>query len=553
MSLHPQPVQAVPQTTAEIARAAFPKGTPYLTLRDELGTIFSDEAFADLFPKRGQPALAPWRLALVTILQFRENLSDRQAAEAVRARIDWKYLLGLELSDAGFDFSALCEFRSRLIAGGAETRLLERLLDHCCVRGLLKARGRQRTDSTHVLAQVRELSRLELIGETLRAALNEVATVEPQWLQSVAPKAWYERYSRRVEDSRLPRIDVERQAYAQTVGEDGFALLALVETPQAPAELRYLPKVQALRTAWCRHYACEEPPSEGRPGVRFKTNREVAQAGEQIESPYDPEARYRSKSSMHWTGYMVHLSETCDDNSAHLITHVHTTTADVHEAMCTETIHRALTQKGLPPNEHLADAGYVSAELLVQSQTDYGIDLIGPPRGNPTWQSKLEGAYTGEQFTIDWERRIAHCPQGVTSAAWHDYSDAEGKPYHLIYFPKTACSACRARALCTKTKQQPRRLYLHPRPQQEALHAARQRLSSEEGWRLYARRAGIEGTLSQGVRAFGLRRARYRGLAKTHLRQVATAAAVNFDRLAAWLTGMPQARTRTSRFAALAA
>jgi hypothetical protein len=178
--------------------------------------------------------------------------------------------------------------------------------------------------------------------------------------------------------------------------------------------------------------------------------------------------------------------------------------------------------------------------------------LIGPARVNPTWQTKVEGAYTGEQFTIDWERRVAHCPQGVASAVWHDYSDAEGKPYHLVHFPKAACQVCQARTLCTQAKQQPRRLYLHPQPEHEALQAARQRLKSEEGERLYAQRAGVESTLSQGVRSFGVRRTRYRRLAKTHLQQVVTAVAINLDRIAAWLVDRPLAATRTSHFAALA-
>ncbi len=152
--------------------------------------------------------------------------------------------------------------------------------------------------------------------------------------------------------------------------------------------------------------------------MRFKTNHEVSQAEEKVESPYDSEARYRSKSGMNWTGYMVHISETCDEDNVHLITHVHTTPADVHEAMCTESIHKALVDKGLPPREHLVDAAYVSAELLVRSQVHYGIDLVGSGRVNPRWQTKVEGAYTGEQFIIDWEQRVAHCPQGVVSADW---------------------------------------------------------------------------------------------------------------------------------------
>ena len=157
--------------------------------------------------------------------------------------------MGLELSDPGFDFSALCEFRARLIAGGAADRLLDQLLVRCRDQGLLKARGRQHTGSAHVLAAIRDLNRLELLGETMRAALNELAAVEPAWLKGVAPKAWFDRYSRRVEDNRLPRTEAKRQACAQMVGEDGFALLARLDTEETPSVLKRLPKVQALQTS----------------------------------------------------------------------------------------------------------------------------------------------------------------------------------------------------------------------------------------------------------------------------------------------------------------
>src|SRR5262249_53779552 len=191
MSLHPHVIAPVPDETARMAHAAFPKGHPYLTFRDTLGTIFQDEDFAALFPAWGQPSLPPWRLALVTIMQFRENLADRQAAEAVRARIDWKYLLGLELTGPGFDFSVLREFRARLLAGSAAELLLDKLLKRCQALGLLTARGQQRTDSTHVLAAIRVMNRLELVAETLRAVLNALATVAPDWLQGLAPLVWY--------------------------------------------------------------------------------------------------------------------------------------------------------------------------------------------------------------------------------------------------------------------------------------------------------------------------------------------------------------------------
>ena len=161
MSLHPQPLGPVPEQTARVARAAFPKGNVYMRMRDELGRLYEDEAFAALFPRRGQPAEAPWRLALVSVMQFAEGLSDQQAADAVRSRLDWKYALGLELTDPGFDASVLSEFRSRLVAGRAGYQLLDAMLARFQACGLLKARGRQRTDSTHVLAAIRALDRLD--------------------------------------------------------------------------------------------------------------------------------------------------------------------------------------------------------------------------------------------------------------------------------------------------------------------------------------------------------------------------------------------------------
>ena len=310
MSLKPTPIQAVPDETARVAHAAFPKGNPYLTLRDELGTLFKDDDFATLYPAKGQPGLSPWRLALITLLQFRETLPDRQAAEAVRSRIDWKYLLGLELTDPGFDFSVLSEFRDRLLAGSAEEQLLNTILQHCQAHGLIKRRGKQRTDSTHVLAAIRVLNRLELIGETLRAALNELAREAPEWLQSVAPLEWYERYAKRVEEARLPRDQSKRDAYAQMVGEDGFALLDALEDEHSPDGLRELPIIDTLRRVWNRHYERDDDastasskPAEGL--VRFKDKRELPKAAEGIESPYDPQARYRRKrDNTKWVGYM---------------------------------------------------------------------------------------------------------------------------------------------------------------------------------------------------------------------------------------------------------
>jgi transposase len=558
MSLRPHVVAPVPEETARVARAAFPKGNPYLILRDALGTIFQDDDFSNLYAHEGQPGLSAWRLALVTIMQFRETLSDRQAAESVRARIDWKYLLSLDLTDPGFDFSVLSEFRDRLLAGSAVERLLDKLLERCRAMGWLKARGPQRTDSTHVLAAIRVLNRLELVAETLRAALNAVATVAPDWLQGFAPLAWYERYGKRIEDVRLPRDKADREAYAQMVGEDGFSLLEAVEGAEAPKEVRELPILVSLRQTWQRHY---ERTGEGaltaeggaKRCVRFKANRELPPAAESIESPYDADARYRHKRDTSWTGYMVHVSETCEPTAPHLLTHVHTTPASVHEAQCTTPIQQALLDKELPPREHFVDAAYISADLLVHSRDEQHIILRGPTRPSQGWQMQVAGAYTFEQFTVDWEQQQVRCPQGEASVSWAERIGPAGHPFIQVRFSTQDCGTCTQRPLCTHAKPpQARTLKLHPRPQSEALQAAQAWYAGDEGQRQYGRRAGVEGTLSQGVRAYGLRRTRYRGLPKTHVQHVATAAAINIDRIVAWVDQRPRAQTRTSRFAALA-
>jgi transposase len=526
MSLRLQSFPPVPDDTARIAQAAFRRGNLYVLLHDRLGTVFADADFADLYPKLGQPAYAPWRLALVTLMQFREGLSDRQAAEAVRSRIDWKYLLALDLADAGFDFSVLCEFRARLLQHGATERLLARLLDAAREGGLLKARGRQRTDSTHVLAAVRDLNRLELLAETLRAALNAIAVAAPDWVHALAPPEWHERYDRRIEDM------------------------------EPPAGVRTLPAIAVLRRVWARHFErAGTGPGDTITGGDHAGGRvqlwpaQGRGPGDRVESPDDTEARFRAKAGTNWTGYRVHLTETCDKGRPHLVVHADTTPANVHEAMRTEPIQEALAAKGLAPSEHLADAGYISAGLIVTARERHRIDLIGPARPDQSWQKQEEGAFRATDFTVDWDRRVVRCPEGCESVSWGEYK-ASGRLTIKVGFSTADCRPCPSRSRCTRTAS--RRLGRLPRPEHEAIAAARARLETKAGRRLYGQRQGIEGTLSQGVRAFGLRRARYRGLAKMGLQSLATAAAINLDRLGAWFAQRPLAPTRTSRFAAIA-
>lgn len=205
MSLQPRESYQVPEETARVARAIFPEGNLIMRLYDELGMLFHDRDFADLFPSEGQPAEAPMRLALATLLQFMEGFTDRQAADAVRTRIDWKYLLCLELTDPGFDHTVLSEFRTRLLNQEAERRVFDAVLDLARTRRVLKAGGRQRADSTHVLGAMHAMIRMEAVQETPRYTLNGLATAAPEWLRAHAKSEWVERYGPRASDYRLPK------------------------------------------------------------------------------------------------------------------------------------------------------------------------------------------------------------------------------------------------------------------------------------------------------------------------------------------------------------
>jgi len=254
MSLHAQPLEPIPDLTNRIAQASFPKGTLAMQLRDALGPIYEDADFADLFPRRGRAAEAPWKLALVTVLQALENLSDRQAAEMVRGRLDWKYALSLPLDDEGFDASILVDFRQRLLEHGAQDRLLEPILRVCREHGWLKAGGKQRTDSTFVLANVRGLSSLESVGESLRAVLNEIAEVDPDWLLGVISPDWFDRSMHRFELQRFPKGKPAQDTLRQQVGVDSWRLLQAATDEHAPQQVRDCPSLGLLQQVWTQHF-----------------------------------------------------------------------------------------------------------------------------------------------------------------------------------------------------------------------------------------------------------------------------------------------------------
>lgn len=556
MSLQPQPIPEPPEATREVAQAVFRRGNRYMQMRDKLGTFYTDQDFAQLFAVRGRPGETPWRLALVLVFQFVEGLTDEQAAEAVRSRIDWKYAFSLELTDEGFDASILSEFRTRLVEGSAEMKLLDIMLEQFKQAGYVKARGRQRTDSTHVLAAVRALNRLTLVGETMRHALNTLALSAPAWLKPQIRAEWRERYERCFEQYRLPKATQERMELASQIGEDGRQLLKAIFDAESPKWLGELPAVRVLHRVWVEQYCAVADESP----MRWREEADQPPPSRRIHTPYDPEARYSTKRETSWLGYKGHLTESCDDDAPHLITHVITEDATTPDFDTPEAIHEALAEKGLLPAEHYLDAGYVDANFLVTSQENHQVQVIGPVSPDHCWQALTADAYDVSHFFIDWDANRVTCPQGHLSQKWSQTHDQHGAPIINIRFAPAACAVCPVRQQCTRSASAPRNMTLRPRADHEALQRRRREQQTPEFKQQYNRRAGVEGTISQAVRRTDFRHTRYIGKAKTHLQHVLSAAAINLCRITDYLTNLetqtippiPFVSQRRTAFVALA-
>jgi len=511
------PVGEIPQATAELARKVHPRGTDEMRVRDVLGPLFADTdftagPFTEMYSALGQPGLSPALLTMVTILQFRHNLSDQDAARAVADRISWKYALGLDLDYVGFDASVLTEFRARLAGHGRADGLLDLMLDRLKTAGLVKDGGRQRTDSTHVIACVRRLNRIETLGETLRAALEAIARISPTFIVALLEVGWDARYGRKVETGRLlSRKNASAQVLADQIGADGHKLMTAIGDDPVASWMNTLPEVEVLRLVWDQQYTATSTKDTG-------------------ETPTE------------WVGSKAHLTESCDEDLPHLVTDVHTTPATEPDVVATTIIQDRLIARGLTPGEHLMDGGYPSGCNITASAAR-NITLVAPVTV-VTGRNAGKGTFTPADFTIDWDAGVATCPGGATSRSMKP--DKRGLV--TFAFSRRDCRPCPIRQQCTLAKPDiPRRITIHLEPIHTARMAAHAAQDSDTWRKTYNARAGIEGTISEAVRGPNLRHSRYRGLAKTHLQNVFSAMAINVGRLGAHFDAKPTTQRRPTR------
>ena len=526
MCLKIQSPWPMPEETERIGKLLLRENDPYRLMGDQLFEKWKEEEFADLYSSEGKPGYSPVILAFVSVFQFMERLADRQAAQALRMRLDWKYALHLPLEDAGFDFSVLSEFRDRLIEGKAEQRVFEKLVEEIRALGLIKERGKQRSDSIAMLVKVRRLSRIEMVVETLRLAVVALVETNREWCEEIIPPSWEDRYGERFVRQRYS--EQEWKEYETNIGNDGMWLLKRLNDGGAPAELQDLPAVQVLGTVWAQQFRETQ-------GQMVYKDLKKYDGHTQIQNPHDPEARYSRKRNFEWLGDKVQVTETEDEGYPHIITDMVATDSNQTDYEELPLIQDRLIQRQCKPSEHYVDAGYLSGPNLAYSRA-LEIDLIGPLPEVVTPQDLLPNGITQAQFQMDPQKKIATCPQGQVA---HNPNLTEHT--WSFHFPQKVCAACPLRSRCC-TGQGGRTVGMNIH--YDLVQTARHRQKTEAFKKDYHQhRSGVEGSLSALVRGQGMRVSRYIGQKKRNLQAIFTGCAANLMRTAHWLAGdRPQVR-----------
>jgi len=460
---------------------------------------FDDAQFTDLYREGGRYPISPRMLACISILQFMQPVSDRQAVENTIMRRDWRIALGLTPDYDGFDPSVLCNFRKRLLAHGKAAELFQTVLQRVQALGLLKGTRKVRVDATILLADVAVLSRCDMISEAMRIVLRELPYMRPKIRRRAEYRSLHERYGEEIwlgrsegGDERLKRLAVDAKRVLRLCGPYPVKGRETLE--------RILEENFTFSDA---DEPTPKPPDALPPG--------------HIATPHEPDAEIGKQRDKLWTGDKVHVVETTHSGEPGFLLDVIHTGPRAEDSTMLESILQRLKFIAPQVTTVLADSGYASAANSGLAGA-LGYDLISPPRVNNS-----KGIIPASAFELDFRRRKARCPEGHESSSWF-----VGRRLK-IKFPRAVCAACPRRSECTTSPSEPRTLTLSPHSQQ--LMADRKRAARADFGALYSQRAGIEATISHLVRDCGLRRSRYRGSPKRALHAWLSATALNVRRL----------------------
>jgi transposase len=457
----------------------------------------------------GRPAVEPVLVLGVSLLQFMERLPDRQAQEHLKYHVGWKYALGQELEGAVFDSTVLVRFRQRLVKHGQERMLFEEVLAALEDAGLLTKRAsKQRLDSTHVLGLVSRMSSLDCIREALRLALEELAGL----LREPKPDFWEALWERYVESEVNYQSPAEvLQGKRIQAGEDAQTLIDWLRQQKEPGG----PKTEVLKRVFGEYYEIQSGAAAPRQEILAKS----------VQNPHDPEASFRQKRDKKWVGYVMQAAETVEDKGPGFITAMVTQTAvGSDEAGMTQVLAEQAAMGFEKPKQLYVDAAYISAEALAEAHREQR-ELLGPA---VSARKPKEGTSV-EAFAIDLEKGQAICPAGETNTQLSRIEDRTHGILEYRFEWSWKCHECAIRNACLGVHQKNHRTvrvnsnFMH-------LQARRALMKTETFQEKMKKRAGIEGTLSEIVRGYGARRARYRGLAKLRLQNYFIGAACNVNR-----------------------
>jgi len=468
--------------------------------------------------ENGRPPIDPVLLCGVTLLQFMERVADRRASEQVVYHLGWKYALDLELDYDGFHSTVLVYFRDRLEEKKAERMIFDWVVDLLIELGLVKRKGKQRLDSTHIVGYVKAMSWMECAIETLRLALEDL---EHEVGNHERPEFWSRLWEFYVESHLDWRLSKTEQANRhRQCGQDMRELLEWIDAKNPKLAEREAVKV--LRRVFDEQFEVVEGK------VEFLTQR-PARA---VQNPHDPDAHYADKKTKLWTGYKVHVTETVDpeepikkkgEPAEHFITEMFTTEAAQDEMTgLTEVLKRELEHHEITPLAIYSDAGYVTEHTLTQAEQN-GFELLGPTRPDPH-----KGVYNSDVFHVDVDKRQAVCPEGKLSTQCSRIKDSfMGTEYYRLEWGNQ-CDSCPVQTQCTRSKSGRRTLVVGLR---HDLVERRRREMKQSGFsKSMHPRNGIEGTHSELVRGHGMRRTKYRGLSRVGLSHYFIGAACNVKR-----------------------
>ena len=575
--LKPQKLEPIPEETLKVGQEILEPENLMRKIGEQYGELVKDEDFLSMYPKIGQPALSPALLALVSILQAQEHLSDRMAVRMVVTRIDWKYALHLPLCYKGFDASVLSEFRDRLISNKAERVIFDKVLEKMKAEDLLKGRAVQRTDSLMILSAVRKLNRLELVMETMRLALEEIAKEDIKFFQANIEKTWIETYAQRACSERIikesgAKAETETQRLLVETGKNGFELIKILE--QSETELQNLEKVVLLKKVWSQQYQIKEniisttelaelaEPAEpakilnGDSKKKEQTAKEKdielttsesrakAKIKEMIESPHDEETRYTQKKGKEYRGYKLQLTEVASEEEVAIITDVEIVSASEYDGESLPNIHERLKEREILPETHLVDTGYVSGDAIVESR-ERGVELLGLIASNTTMTARENEGFSVENFQIDFENKQAICPNGNKQRAFSETVDGRGRKVFQILWNKEICQSCPFKDKCIQGKKLGRTIKISRN--YKVIQQRRIEQKTDDFHNRYRRRAGVEATFSHLVCCMDARQTPYQGKNKTQLHFLLLAAGLNIKRAVYWQNGLRPLRKRSSR------